>query len=87
MDLHQICSAQITYDAKICLLQSKPVANAVKAIFATTFAHQCKYGSKYGLYGVCYRFALEQTYYKHIINIYSVLVLGFLLQACHPLIF
>ena len=55
--------AQRKYDAKICLLQSKPVAKAVKAIFATIFAHQCKYGTKYGLYGVCYRFALEQTYF------------------------
>ena len=55
--------AQRKYDAKICLLQSKPVANAVKAIFATIFAHQCEYDTKYGLYGVCYRFALEQTYF------------------------
>ena len=51
------------YDAKICLLQSKPLANAVNAIFVTIFAHQCKYGTKYGIYGVCYSFALEQTYF------------------------
>ena len=48
--------------ANISLLQSKPVANVVKSTFATIFAHQCKYGSKCGLYHVCYRFALEQRY-------------------------
>ena len=31
--------------------------------FATIFALVCKYGSKYGLYGLCYRFALEQAYF------------------------
>ena len=61
IDFHQF--AQRKYDAKICLLQSKPVANEVNAIFATIFAHQCKYGTKYGIYGVCNRFALEQTYF------------------------
>ena len=30
--------AQCKYDGKLCLLQSKPVANAVNAIFATIFA-------------------------------------------------
>ena len=53
--------ARCKYDGKLCLLQSKPVANAGNAIFATIFAHHCKYGTKYGIYGVCYRFALEQT--------------------------
>ena len=48
--------------ANISLLQSKPVANVVKSTFATIFARQCKYGSKCGLYYVCYRFALEQRY-------------------------
>ena len=48
--------------ANISLLQSKPVANVVKSTFATLFAHQCKHGSKCGLYHVCYRFALEQRY-------------------------
>ena len=52
MDLHKF--AQRKYDAKMCLLQGKPVANAVKVIFAAIFAH---------LYGVCYRFALEQTHF------------------------
>ena len=55
--------AQRKYDAKICLLRSKPVAKAVKSIFGTIFAHQSKYGSKYGIYEVCYRFAPEQTYF------------------------
>ena len=53
----------IKYDAKICLLQRKPVANAVNAIFGTIFTLVCKYGSKYGIYRVFYRFALEQTYF------------------------
>ena len=48
--------------ANISLLQSKPVANVVKSTFATTFTLMCKYGSKCGLYHVCYRFALEQRY-------------------------
>ena len=46
---------------KYVMLQSKPVENAVNAIFASIFAYHCKYGKKYGIYGVCYRFALEQT--------------------------
>ena len=44
--------------ANICFLQSKAVANMVKAIFA----HECKYGCKCGFYHVYYRFVLEQTY-------------------------
>ena len=47
--------------ANICFLQSKPVANVVKATFATIFTETCKYGSKCGLYYVCYRFVQEQT--------------------------
>ena len=54
--------SQHKYDAKICLLQSKPVTNAVNATFGTIFTLVCKYGGKYGIYRVCYRFALEQTY-------------------------
>ena len=53
--------AQRKHDGKLCLLQSKPAANAVNAIFGTIFTMVCKYGSKYGIYRVCYRFALEQT--------------------------
>ena len=34
----------------------------VKATFATIFARHCKYGSKCGLYHVCDRLALEETY-------------------------
>ena len=34
----------------------------VNATFATIFEHVCKYDSKYGIYHVCYRFALEETY-------------------------
>ena len=34
----------------------------VNATFATIFAHLCKYDSKCGIYHVCYRFALEETY-------------------------
>ena len=41
MDLICIKFAQRKYEAKICLLQSKPVANAVNAIFATIFEHWC----------------------------------------------
>ena len=48
--------------ANISFLHSKAVANVVKATFAIIFAHQCKYGSKCGLYHVCYRFTLKQTY-------------------------
>ena len=59
-DLNQICKRK--YDANICFLQSKPVANMVKATFATIFTLVCKYGSRCGLYHVCYRFALEETY-------------------------
>ena len=54
--------AQRKGTANISLLQSKPVANVVKSTFATIFAHQCIYGSKCGLYHVCYRFALEQRF-------------------------
>ena len=51
------------YDAKMCLHQSKPVAKAVNAVFATIFALVCKYGSKYGIYRLCYWFALVQTHF------------------------
>ena len=55
--------------ANICFLQSKAVANMVKSTFATIFAHQCKYGSKCGLYHVCCSFDLEQTY---VCNIFAL---------------
>ena len=55
--------------ANICFLQSKAVANMVKATFATIFAHDCKYGCKCGFYHVCYRFVLEQTY---VCNIFAM---------------
>ena len=48
--------------ANICLLQIKAAANVVKATFATIFTLMCKYGSKCGLYHVCYSFALQETY-------------------------
>ena len=34
----------------------------VKATFATIFARHCKYGSKCGIYYICDRLALEETY-------------------------
>ena len=48
--------------ANICLLQSKPVANVVKATFATISTLICKYDSKSGLSHFCYNFALEERY-------------------------
>ena len=42
--------------ANICFLQSKAVANMVKATFANLFVHQCEYISKCAFYHVCYRF-------------------------------
>ena len=54
--------AQRKYDANICFLQSKPVANMVNATFATILTQVCKYGSKCGIYHVCCSFALEETY-------------------------
>ena len=55
--------------ANICLLQSKSEANMANAAFATIFTHDCKYGSKCGIYHVCYRFALE---YTNVCNIFAL---------------
>ena len=43
---------QRKYDANICLLQWKPVANVANAIFGTIFTHQFKYGTKYDICNV-----------------------------------
>ena len=59
--------AQRKYDASICFFQSKPVANMENATFAIVFTQVCKYGSKCGIYHVCCRFALEETYVSNLL--------------------
>ena len=76
--------AQHKYDAELCLLRSKPVANAVNAIFGTIFTLVCKYGSKYGIYCVCYRFALEQTVLHHICAVQIWCKSTFSSSVCSP---
>ena len=77
--------AQRKYDAKICLLQSKPVANDVNAVFGTIFTLVCKYVSKYGIYRVCYRFALEQIYFCIIFALWKLDANPFFCPVIYPI--
>ena len=73
--------AQRKYDGKLCLLQSKPVANAVNAIFGTIFTMVCKYDSKYDIYRVCYRFALSKHNFASYLHCANLMQIHFFVQC------
>ena len=60
MDLHQICTAQV--GCKHMFPPEQTCSKDGKCHICYHICTLCKYDSKCGIYHVCYRFALEETY-------------------------